>query len=220
MTINYSGTDASGNKVTERGRFVFARNSDGWLVKSSKLYADLNGNIGIGVPGTTELLTVGGNGAFNGGYIILGDTSFSNSVTLSVSDAGTDNITITLPPDTGSKGQCLTTDGTGVTSWSIPIPELGGIGSIVFAGITGDDTQGQGNYYGTPFAPYSDPSSQSWYGLIANGSTIDTFNPKLGLAGAWRCHGLHRFQTGTDTASDGSYSYAIITALALWMRIA
>jgi hypothetical protein len=41
-----------------------------------------------------------------------------NSVTLKASDSLTSDVTITLPGNTGTSGQVLSTDGTGVTSWA------------------------------------------------------------------------------------------------------
>ena len=88
-----------------------------------------------GVDGAT-----GATGAFSGqltsnldgeGYSIanvssIGTGTGTNNVVIQP-DAGTAGYTLTLPVDTGSNSQVLTTDGTGVLSWTTP---TGGSGSV------------------------------------------------------------------------------------------
>lgn len=60
-------------------------------------------------------LTLGAIGTTSGKAVFNGSTSGSVSL---VSSANAGNFTFTLPPNAGSSGQVLKTDGTGITSWT------------------------------------------------------------------------------------------------------
>lgn len=65
----------------------------------------------------------------NGGRLRLVDAGLTSSVTIAAPVIPTP-YTLTLPPNDGSFGQFLQTDGNGVTTWAAPtVPNVGGLGS-------------------------------------------------------------------------------------------
>ena len=84
-----------------------------------------------------------GEGYSIGNVSSIGTGSGTNNVVIQP-DAGTAGYTLTLPIDTGSNTQVLTTDGTGILSWTTP---TGGSGSVSI--VPNDVTYiANGNLYG------------------------------------------------------------------------
>lgn len=80
-----------------------------------------DGTHGIYIDNTiVNINTSGKDFAFNSSGLLLYDTDASNYVALTVPGTVSSNVTLTLPSSAGSNGQVLTTDGTGVLSWSTP----------------------------------------------------------------------------------------------------
>ena len=95
---------------------------------STPFIIDANGNVGINTGNTLAVLDVVGNAAISGQLRIY-ETDRSNYVAIT-SPSLSSNYTLTLPTTTGSNGQILTTNGSGVLSWSTP----SGSGNTVAAG--------------------------------------------------------------------------------------
>jgi hypothetical protein len=89
---------------------------------------DANGNVGINTASTVAALDIIGNAAITGQLRIY-ETDRSNYVAIT-SPSLSSNYTLTLPTTTGSNGQILTTNGSGVLSWSTP----SGSGNTVVGG--------------------------------------------------------------------------------------
>jgi hypothetical protein len=89
---------------------------------------DANGNVGINTGNTLAALDVVGNAAISGQLRIY-ETDRSNYVAIT-SPSLSSNYILILPTTAGSNGQILTTDGSGVLSWSTP----SGSGNTVAAG--------------------------------------------------------------------------------------
>ncbi|NQX82114.1 MAG: hypothetical protein HRT66_09010, partial [Flavobacteriaceae bacterium] len=92
------------------GNIIFGTGIDGTGTTMS------TGNIGIGVANPTERLEVSGNLKSKG--LILNDNDDSNSITIKSPTDITTDYTLTLPTDDGNASQVLTTDGSGVLSWT------------------------------------------------------------------------------------------------------
>ena len=86
---------------------------------------NINGTVGATTPTTGAFTTITASGASissgtastTQGSLVLHNTS-ANSVTLKSSNSTSAAYTLTLPVDDGTSGQVLTTNGSGVTSWS------------------------------------------------------------------------------------------------------
>lgn len=85
-------------------------------------------------------LTAKGDGSSNAGKIQLNDNDNSNSVSIQSPATVGSNITLTLPSSTGTNGQALTTNGSGVLSWSTISETKPTVGSISPTTITNSQT--------------------------------------------------------------------------------
>jgi hypothetical protein len=118
QAINIRSTLGSGNIIRV----------DNTANDSAPFIIDANGNVGINTGNTLAALDVVGNAAITGQLRIY-ETDRSNYVAIT-SPSLSSNYTLTLPTTTGSNGQILTTNGSGVLSWSTP----SGSGNTVAAG--------------------------------------------------------------------------------------
>lgn len=100
----------------------------GWGLYGDSNYLYISGHTGVNpTPNDVSLLTISHVGAVgltgsltlssNKNIILTDDTT--NTVTVALPSAVT-SYTLTLPIDDGNTGQCLVTDGSGVTSWGTP----------------------------------------------------------------------------------------------------
>jgi hypothetical protein len=88
--------------------------------------------------GTNNLVWNGANLTVGANLVIRG-TTFTN--TIIPSSTQTLNTSITLPPNNGTNGYVLTTDGAGITTWTVKSTggnTVAGEGSIWFSDATGD----------------------------------------------------------------------------------
>ena len=105
--------------------------------KGNVLINPYDGNVGIGLAGTgtpnpITKLDVGGAitsrpyGSSTGqtGQLVLNELTANgiNNIAIRAPDSIAANYIITLPTNSGSAGQFLTTDGSGMTSWTTPTP--------------------------------------------------------------------------------------------------
>ncbi|QSE97877.1 tail fiber protein [Fulvivirga lutea] len=138
-TIEFAKDDGSGG-ITDLGS-IGSPGSGDYLQIFSPTFFEINtnfatrlrvastGNVGIGTTNTSNRLTVspaGANdgiriltdGANNQGRLILADDDEAQNVSIQAPDAVTANYTLTLPQDAGINGQVLSTDGSGILSWT------------------------------------------------------------------------------------------------------
>ena len=77
-----------------------------------------------------NILGIRGDNNGTKGMLKLGNADNTYALTLAPSSSIASNFTITLPADTGSNGQVLTTDGSGITSWTTVSGGSGGISNV------------------------------------------------------------------------------------------
>lgn len=112
-------------------------------------------------------------GTSSAGKISLGQIGGASPQSFQIINNG---VLFQLPTDTGSAGQVLQTDGTGVTSWTTTGGGPGGSGTVNFG------TQGQLGYYATTTNSISGNSNAN----ISNGAlTLGTVNATLGSLGMY-----------------------------------
>lgn len=124
------------------------------LGSTDKLVLTKTGNIGIGTSTPITPLHVAGAGTITTslnlgiqsttqGSLVLNNTS-ANPTTVKSSNSASSAWTFTLPVSAGINGYLLSTNGSGVTSWTAPVPATGTIGysidgggAVVATGIAG-----------------------------------------------------------------------------------
>ena len=111
-------------------------------------------------------LTVKGDGSSNAGKILLNDNDNSNSISLQSPATVGSNITLTLPSTAGTNGQALTTNGSGVLSWTTMAETKPTVSSISPTTITNSQTAvtitGQ-NFVSVPQVEAFNPSTGIYY---------------------------------------------------------
>ena len=116
----------------------------------------------------TGTLTVAGSGGSAVGAIQLNDNDDSNSVTIKALGTIASSYTLTLPPDDGTSGQVLTTDGSGNLSFTSKTVDTTDLVSDTTPQLGGDlDTQAFA-LKGTDVVP----STGSLGGFASGGQTI------------------------------------------------
>jgi hypothetical protein len=101
----------------------------------------MTGSIDMGAQNITNATSVAATN-FSGRNLVLNDSG-SNTVTVKTPSSLAASYTLTLPPDHGTSNQVLTTDGSGVLSWTTPSTATGTItGVTAGTGLTGGGTSG------------------------------------------------------------------------------
>jgi len=83
---------------------------------------------------TTDVLTMG-----SGGILFEESGAGTDTVTIAPPAAITATYTLTLPPDDGTAGQALTTDGAGVTTWTTFATDLNSLTDVTISSATTGD---------------------------------------------------------------------------------
>jgi hypothetical protein len=101
----------------------------------------MTGSIDMGAQNITNATSVAATN-FSGRNLVLNDSG-SNTVTVKTPSSIAASYVLTLPPDDGTANQVLTTDGSGVLSWTTPSTATGTItGVTAGTGLTGGGTSG------------------------------------------------------------------------------
>ncbi len=145
------------------------------------LRIDSTGNIGIGNTAPGAKLDIGKAGSTLGTLRLEGDTSGYTQIQ-PATNAG--NWTLTLPPNAGTSGYILTTDGSGTTSWSASVPAS----SVPFSGITSGTNTTAAMVVGT--------------GASLTYSGTGTINASSLIGGTWAVPGA----IGGTTANTGAFT--------------
>ncbi len=126
-------------------------NPTGTLVEGLRI--DSDGNVGLGDSTPDSKLDVegrltsgpSGTAAGNGGSIVLKElvANGTNSIGFRAPDAVTADVVFELPDGDGSSGQVLTTDGSGVLTWSTSSGgDITGVTTAADSGLTGGSASG------------------------------------------------------------------------------
>lgn len=133
----------------------------------------------------------------------------NNGVTVTAPAALAANYTLTLPPNDGSNGQVLTTDGNGVTTWTTngagTVTSVGGTGTVNGLTLTGTVTSSGSLTLGGNFALVADTVAN----LEAVGNAINTTGKYTGKMVVVLSSGLIFTASGAGAsdvwrASDGT----------------
>lgn len=139
--------------------------------------------------------TVTGDVTFNT-KILLKDGTVANSITLKAPDSGTSSYVLTLPPTAGSASQVLTTNGSGVTSWTTP-------------GLPAGTLSGSGTVNYIPY--YSAASTLANSPMTVSGSNvgigITTPLYSLDVNGSIHTTGAASFENASATAGGPTFSF-------------
>lgn len=123
---------AIGSAITGGSNFIGTTDAHDFVIATyngantyERMRVTLGGNVGIANNSPSSILDIGTAAADTGLFRLEGITSGYVEVK-SANAAG--SWTMTLPGSAGTSGQVLTTDGTGITSWSTPAG--GGVSSV------------------------------------------------------------------------------------------
>lgn len=170
----------------------------------------------------------GFNGAFTATSVALKSNN-ANSITLDAPSGLAASYTLLFPPNDGNNGQVLTTDGSGVTTWTTngvgTVTSVGGTGTVNGLSLSGTVTA-SGNLTlggtldlsappaiggGTPAAGTFTTLGATSVGVTNTTSTTSLFEPMVvssTLTGAGVTGGRAKFAT-TINSSAGSFSNAL-----------
>jgi len=116
-----------GNSTIPGSSLSVARNlsvgSSYWSTSAPTNGAIIQGNVGIGNSSPVALLALGTSGSISGSLSLAG--SSSGTVFIQPKSAA-GSYTLSLPSSAGNAGQLLTTDGSGILSWTSALPLTGG----------------------------------------------------------------------------------------------
>lgn len=140
---NVNGNIVIGSNANVTGRLTVTGNAaTANLVVTGN--ANVTGNLLANV--ITSNSTITGNIVTGASGNVRFRATGSNTVTIQASSSTTSSFTLTLPPDDGTSGQVLTTDGSGILSWAAG----GGGGSGGFTNMI--------VYNSTPGSPFTIPA--------------------------------------------------------------
>jgi hypothetical protein len=177
--------------------------------------------------GSTSDLTIQSEGNIilnpNGGNITLnGNTDIDGSLSLRASQFNftlqtttqTADITLTLPPDTGTTGQFLTTDGTGITTWTDPpSSNFSTLNDTNFSNLVAGQIA---QYNGTTWVNITSPATRqagtfTW--TVAEGATKSiTHNFNSTNVIVWMYDAVNKMQVFVDTIDYVDSNTILLTA--------
>lgn len=170
------------------------------LTATRVLFAGTGGAIsddaGFVFTAASDLLTLGENGQDGSLKIYSEQGTTDYAVTFQPAAAMTMNTTYTLPVDDGTTGQVLSTDGSGVLSWTASIP----------GSPAGSDTQVQYNNGGTAFG------ADAGFTYVAASDTLT-----LGENGQDGVLTLYSEQGGTDYSATINPNATMTSAAAFYL---
>jgi len=102
---------------TDTGSFYIRRMTDSLSGYTPAITINSSSNVGIGTTSPSALLTLGTAGTTSGTLSLAGGTS--GVITLQTA-AAAGTYTLTLPTSDGNANEVLTTNGSGVLSWTVP----------------------------------------------------------------------------------------------------
>jgi hypothetical protein len=153
----------------------------------------------------------GFEGAFTSTSVALKSDN-ANSITLDAPDGLAADYTLIFPPNDGSNGQVLTTDGSGVTTWTTngvgTVTSVGGTGTVNGLSLSGTVTSSGDLTLGGNFALI--PSTVA--ALEAVGDAINTTGKYTGKMVVVLATGLIFTATGAAAADDWKGSDGTTTA--------
>jgi len=129
-----SGTTPSsaaiGVALTANSNFIGTTGNQDFIIGTNnyeRIRVTSSGNVGISNKAPAALLDIGTNATSDSGYVRLEGSTSGYVGLYTASAAGSWNMK--LPPNTGTSGQVLTTDGTGITTWTTAVGG-GGVTSV------------------------------------------------------------------------------------------
>jgi hypothetical protein len=142
----------------------------------------------------------GFEGAFTATSVVLSSDN-ANSITLDAPSGLAASYTLLLPPNDGTNGQVLTTDGSGVTTWTTngagTVTSVTGAGTVNGLTLTGTVTATGSLTLGGDFALTADTLAN----LQAVGNAINTTGKYTGKMVVVLASGLIFTATGASAAS-------------------
>jgi len=142
----------------------------------------------------------GFEGAFTATSVVLSSNN-ANSITLDAPSGLAASYTLLLPPNDGTNGQVLTTDGSGVTTWTTngagTVTSVAGAGTVNGLTLTGTVTATGSLTLGGDFALTADTLAN----LQAVGNAINTTGKYTGKMVVVLASGLIFTATGASAAS-------------------
>jgi len=153
----------------------------------------------------------GFEGAFTATSVVLSSNN-ANSITLDAPSGLAASYTLLLPPNDGTNGQVLTTDGSGVTTWTTngagTVTSVTGAGTVNGLTLTGTVTATGSLTLGGDFALTADTLAN----LQAVGNAINTTGKYTGKMVVVLASGLIFTATGASAASVWRASDGTTTA--------
>jgi hypothetical protein len=209
-TLTFTGTDGSSVAFGTGGTVAYTGNklSVFAATTSAELAGVISDETGSGAlvfansPTFTDDITLGTQQTTAGSIILANTAAGAFATTIQGSGSATEAWTLTLPPDNGTNGYVLQTDGTGVTSWvaggggvTIDTTAItsGTAGRLLFESATNKVTE-------SSLLSFDNTNGA----LSVGGATVTTSNPVLNLTQTWNAGAVTftglKFNV-TDTAS-------------------
>ncbi len=178
------GTTATGSKLQVNGNTALGYSTS---QASPANGLTVNGNVGIGTTTAAEKLAITGNAILNTqGLLEFGDADTSNWVGFKAPTTVTSNVTWTLPAADGTRGQVLSTNGSGTLSWT----------ASTSVGMTNPMTTKGDIIYGE--TPVSGTAVPTRLAASTNGFCLKTNG--AGTAPSWgTCNGTGATVAGADS---------------------
>jgi hypothetical protein len=214
--VTYAG--ASGN-LTDSANLTF----NGTTLTSTAFSGPLNGTVGATTPSTGVFTQVDITAQ---GDLRLQDTTGGQYVALQAPGTIATSYTLTLPTDDGTANQVLTTDGSGVLSWTTPAtsvstitfgttgltPAVATSGAVSVAGtlVAANGGTGQSSYTIGDILYASTSTALSKLADVATGNAL--ISGGVGVAPSWGKVGLTTHVSGTLPVANGGTGATTLTA--------